>query len=166
MLRSGGKPRRERGFTYLGILLAVAFMGIALAAVGTLWATAAQRARETELLFAGAAYRNAIGSYFRAGQRYPRELRDLIEDQRTPALRRHLRRMVVDPMTGQDWTLIRDPDGGITGVVSSSIGVPIKRANFGPDEAQFEGAECYCDWRFQYLPRQRARSTDPTPRSN
>ena len=53
----------QRGFTYVGLLLAVALAGVALAAAGTLWSTVAQRDRELELLFVGDQYRRAIGSY-------------------------------------------------------------------------------------------------------
>jgi type II secretory pathway pseudopilin PulG len=152
----------ERGFTYIGILLAIAFLGIGLAAIGIVWATAAQRERETQLLFVGDAYRSAIASYYRAGQRYPPELHDLIEDLRSGVVRRHLRRIYADPVTGQpDWELIRNPDGGITGVVSTSIAVPLKRANFPREDTQFTDTQCYCDWRFQFVPLRRGRPILP-----
>ncbi len=152
----------EGGFTYVGILLAIAFLGIGLAAIGTVWATAAQRERETELLFVGDAYRSAIASYYRTGRRYPQELRDLIEDLRSGVARRHLRRIYADPMTGQaDWELIRNPDGAITGVVSTSIAVPIKRANFSPQDSRFTDTQCYCDWRFEWVPLRHGRPLTP-----
>ena len=163
-LRHGAKatPRKGRGFTYIGILLAIAFLGIGLAAIGIVWATAAQRERETQLLFVGDAYRSAIASYYRAGQRYPPELHDLIEDFRSGVVRRHLRRVYADPVTGQaDWELLRNPDGGITGVVSTSIAVPLKRANFPRQDAQFTDTQCYCDWRFQFVPLRRGRPVLP-----
>lgn len=155
-------PRgRARGFTYLGILLAVAFLGIALAAAGTVWATASQRAREAELLFVGKAYRDAIGSYYLhspGGARLPMTLDELVEDNRLPVVQRHLRRLYADPMTGQaDWELIRNVDGAITGVRSSSHRTPIKRASFDPAESSFAGAECYCDWQFVFRPGLLAR---------
>jgi len=148
--------RRSGGFTYLAILLAVAFLGIDLAAVGTVWGTAVQRDREAELLFVGKAYRDAIGSYYRhspGGAQYPREVAELIEDDRFPVAMHHLRRNYPDPMTGRpDWEVIRTADGGIVGVRSSSQRTPIKRANFDASESAFEGAECYCDWQFVFSP--------------
>ena len=154
----------ERGFTFVGILLAIAFLGIGLAAIGTVWATTAHREREAQLLFVGDAYRHAIGSYYRAGQRYPQALSDLTEDTRSGVLHRHLRRVYADPMTGQaDWELIRNPDGGIAGVISTSIAVPIKRANFPRDDASFVDTQCYCDWRFEYTPPKRGRVVAPKP---
>ena len=153
---------RAGGFTYLAVLLAVAFLGIALAAVGTVWATAVQRDREAELLFVGNAYRQAIGSYFRhspgAGQ-YPRELAELIEDDRFPVAMRHLRRIYPDPMTGHaDWELIRSADGGIAGLRSSSHKTPIKRTHFDAVNATFENTECYCDWQFVFSPGRSSRN--------
>lgn len=138
------------GFTYLGVLLAVALMGIALGAIGTVWATSLQREREAQLLFVGDAFRRAIASYYASGRKLPQELDDMVEDKRVPLPRRHLRRIYVDPMTGRaDWQLLRDPDGGIFGVASSSKRGPLKRAKFASEDAQFEGAECYCDWKFE-----------------
>ena len=147
---SRAAPQPQQGFTYLAILFAVAFLGIALAAIGTVWSTAARRDREQQLLFAGAAYRSAIRSYFHAGRSYPQELQDLIEDSRNGVIRRHLRRLYADPMTGQaDWQLMRNPAGGIFGVASTSTQVPIKQENFPPELEAFTDAKCYCDWQFK-----------------
>jgi type II secretory pathway pseudopilin PulG len=147
------------GFTYLGILFAIALMGVALAAAGTLWSTAAQRDREAQLLFVGHEFRNAIASFAASGpsaSQLPRELEDLVQDDRQALPRRHLRRIYQDPMTGNtEWELLRDPDGGIYGVRSKSQRAPIKRANFSDEDAGFAGAECYCDWRFEYTPSRR-----------
>jgi len=148
-------PRGVRGFTYLMVLFAVALFGIALAAAGSVWSTTARRDRESQLLFAGDAIRAAIASYYAAGPAHqlPRELADLVQDERAPLVRRHLRRVYADPMTGRaDWELLRDPDGGIYGVRSTSALEPIKRANFPDADAEFNGATCYCDWRFEFSP--------------
>ena len=152
--------RSARGFTFLWVLLAVAFLGIALAAVGTMWATVAQRDREAQLLFVGDAYRNAIASYYNSGpvaHQLPRDLEDLVDDRRLPQPRRHLRRLYADPMTGRtDWQLSRDPDGGIFGVSSTSQRAPFKRSNFSAQDGQFEGTECLCDWKFEFTPSRAA----------
>lgn len=143
----------ERGFTYLAILIGLALLGVALAAIGTLWSTTAQRDRETELLFVGEAYRTAIASYYRhgPGAQLPLELSDLIEDRRTAVPMRHLRRLYADPMTGRaDWTLVRTAEGAIVGVRSASQRAPLKRANFPAYESDFADSECYCDWQFVY----------------
>jgi len=67
-----------------------------------------------------------------------------------------LRQVYLDPMTGSaNWQLLRDPDGGIYGVSSSSRRAPFKRANFSEEDSAFAGAECYCDWRFEFSPLQR-----------
>lgn len=148
---------RHGGFTYLGILFAVAFMGVGLAATGTVWSLNARRSQERELLFVGHEFRQAIARYYRAGpggvRQYPRSLEDLIVDRRTALAQRHLRRIYRDPITLQaDWELIIIPDGSIIGVASRADGRPLKQANFDPDDTGFEDAKCYCDWRFVYLP--------------
>src|ERR1700730_5398969 len=89
------------GFTYIGLLIAVVVMGLALSAVGTVWRTQAQREREQELLFIGREFRTAIASYYGSGaHQYPQSIDDLLEDKRWPEPRHHLRRLYVDPMTG------------------------------------------------------------------
>jgi type II secretory pathway pseudopilin PulG len=150
-LRAG---RSSAGFTYIGLLLAVVLMGVALSAVGTVWHTMAQREREQELIFIGHEFEAAIAAYYREGRQFPQELSDLLEDKRWPEPRHFLRRMYADPMTGQaDWTVIRTDSMGITGVASSSTGVPIKKSGFLPDEEDaFADAHTYQDWKFNYVP--------------
>jgi type II secretory pathway pseudopilin PulG len=154
------RPARKRaqcGFTYLGLLFAVAVLGITLATVGVVWSTQARRQREAQLLWVGDQYRTAIARYRAYGGQLPLALTDLIEDPRVPLPRRFLRRLYPDPMTGQaDWQLIMAPGGaGIIGVASSSQDKPIKRANFSAADALFADALCYCDWKF--VPSSRPR---------
>ncbi|MEA3142050.1 MAG: hypothetical protein QOK23_4219 [Gammaproteobacteria bacterium] len=147
------KPRASAGFTYIGLLLAVVLLGLALSAVGTVWHTMAQREREKELLFIGHEIQAAIAAYYQAGRQFPQELSDLVEDKRWPEPRHFLRRLYADPMTGQaDWTEIRTDSVGITGVASSSSAAPIKKSGFLPDDEAFADAETYQDWKFVYVP--------------
>ncbi len=152
-----GTRSASRGFTYLGLLFAIALLGLALATAGTLWSVGARREREARLLWVGAQYQRAIAAYYRSGpagvRQWPSTLEDLLEDRRGPTLLRHLRRLYADPMTGRnDWTLERAAEGGIVGVRSSAQGRPMKRAGFVPELAALEGAECYCDWSFVVVP--------------
>ena len=145
---------RQPGFTYIGLLFAIALLGITLATVGIVWSTQIRREKEAELLWIGGQYRAALGRFLANGGQYPQDLGDLLEDKRTPVPRRYLRKLFVDPMTGAaDWQLIRNPTGGITGIASSSQGKPIKVAGFSPQDAAFEQVECYCDWKFVFAPR-------------
>lgn len=143
---------REAGFTYLGLLFAIAIAGIALAGIGVLWQMESRRDKEKELLFIGEEYRTAITRYFAqspggVGQ-YPQKLEDLLLDTRFPNPVRHLRRLYRDPMMPDgEWELIRQ-QGRITGVASRSQEQPIKIAGFAPEQDDFEGAERYNAWRF------------------
>jgi type II secretory pathway pseudopilin PulG len=147
--------RRGGGFTYIGLLVAVAIMGIMWAAAGTLWSVAAQRDKEAELLFIGHQFRNAISRYYAAnGFRYPRELADLLNDESSAVPRHFIRQVYRDPMTGEsDWQLIRAADGGVMGVASRSKAKSIKRANFTLLDSGFKDMESYSDWQFIYEPR-------------
>jgi type II secretory pathway pseudopilin PulG len=158
---------RAAGFTYIGLLIAVVVMGVALSAVGVVWRTQAQREREQELLFIGHDFERAIASYYKAGgHQYPQEIADLLDDKRGPVPLHHLRRFYNDPMTGaQDWNIIRVDMMGITGIASSSKDAPIKKDGFNKDEDAFKDATSYGDWQFVYQPRIRFRRAAAAPRA-
>lgn len=144
----------QQGFAYIGLMFAVAILGITLATLGVVWSTQIRREREAELLYTGEQFRAAIGRYVANGGQFPMALEDLVADSRTPVVRRYLRRIYVDPMTGNaDWQLIVAPGGGIWGVASRSQDKPIKVAGFEGANTPFDKAECYCDWKFLYVAR-------------
>jgi type II secretory pathway pseudopilin PulG len=145
---------RQRGFTYLGLMIVVAIMGAGLAAFGQIASHAAQREKEAELLFRGEQYRAAIESYYKKEQRYPKALADLVEDKRYPMPVRHLRRLYADPMTGStEWGLVEVPGGGgVMGVYSKADAAPIKTGNFPLVYQAFEEASAYSDWKFIHSP--------------
>jgi type II secretory pathway pseudopilin PulG len=164
---------REKGFTYLTVLFAVAFMGLGLAVAGQVWRTSLMRDREVELLYAGNQYRRAIERYYVSGlNQYPRALEDLLKDPRKPGTERYLRKLYADPMTGKrEWGVVKAPDGGIMGVYSLSEDKPIKIANFAFANRDFAGAGKYADWKFVYspatqqvpIPQQGTPGAQPTP---
>jgi type II secretory pathway pseudopilin PulG len=151
------RNNRERGFTYLWVMFTVAITGVLLAGAGQLWRTEAQREKEKELMFIGEQFRLAIGSYYESSpgipKRYPPSLEKLLLDDRFPTVKRHLRKIFLDPMTGtREWGLIMQSGIGITGVNSLSAQAPIKRANFHERYASFSEAKSYKDWKFAYSP--------------
>ncbi|MGM9491325.1 type II secretion system protein [Ideonella sp. YS5] len=111
----------QRGFTYLGLLLAIALLGIGMVAASEVWVTTARRQRMEQLEWVGQQYVQAIGSYYEnsPGQvkTYPTALEDLLEDRRFAFTRRHLRQFYANPFSGvADWELVRAAGGGIRGV--------------------------------------------------
>jgi type II secretory pathway pseudopilin PulG len=144
----------QAGFTYVGFLLFVALSGAGLAAYGEFASHTAQREKEAELLFRGEQIRNAIASYYRKEQRYPRALAELVEDKRFPMPVRHLRRLYRDPMSGEaDWGVVEVPGGGgVMGVYSRSEDAPIKTGNFSAINPEFDKATKYADWKFVHRP--------------
>lgn len=146
-----------RGFTYLSLLFFVAVLSVGLAAVAISWQTARQREKEAELLFAGAAFREAIALYYNRSpgglQEFPKRLGDLLKDPRYPDTRRYLRRIYRDPMNADaQWGTIAAPDGGIMGVHSLATGKPIKTYGSAAQGPDFDAASTYADWKFVYLP--------------
>jgi len=140
----------QRGLTYLALLLAIALVSGVLAASAQVWSQAQRREREAQLLWVGEQFRRALSAYAAGGDGgFPRQLEDLLEDPRSAARRRHLRRLYEDPMTGRaDWAVERDGRGGIIAVHSHSTGVPLKTARFPAPFANFEQARSYADWVF------------------
>jgi type II secretory pathway pseudopilin PulG len=145
-----------QGFTYLLLLFLVAVSGAALAGVAQVWHTYAQREKESQLMFVGRQFQLAIESYYRASPgspQFPQSLDDLLKDQRFPGVRRHLRKIFVDPMTGKaEWGIQRQEGLAIFGVHSLSEGVPIKQTNFEAKFAQLDGAKTYQNWIFAFNP--------------
>jgi type II secretory pathway pseudopilin PulG len=137
------------------LLAFVTISGFGLAALAHYWSTAAQREREAELLFAGQQFRAAIASYYDqspGAKQFPRSLDELLEDQRFPTPKRHLRRLYLDPMTGtREWGLVRY-EQWIVGVHSTSEARPFKVAWFDSQDAALAGSERYADWRFVHTP--------------
>lgn len=157
-MRTGSPSgRRQAGFAYVLLLLAVALISIAATAAVGLGATMARRDAERELLAIGAEFQQALRSYAGVpvgavpptmGQG-PRALEDLLKDPRVPGIRRHLRQLYADPLTGKrEWGLVMDAQGRIAGVHSLAEGKPIRQAGFEPQLAALENAESYRQWVF------------------
>lgn len=158
---AGNLRSKQRGFTYILVLVAVIVLGIAAETASVPASRRMIAEREQELLFRGQAYRNAIRSYYATARRYPRSLNDLLKDPAS-AHRRYLRTLYADPMSADgkgEWRLIRAADGGISGVASQSNDMPMKQANFPPGWEHFADARSYADWVFEYSPKSTSRMT-------
>jgi type II secretory pathway pseudopilin PulG len=145
----------QSGVAYLALLIVIAAIGAALGVTGSLWQEAQKREKERELLFVGMQYRRAIQQYYESPanqKRYPPTLEALLLDERTPAIRRYLRRPYRDPLTNAaNWGIVPAPQGGVMGVFSQAEGKPVKQANF-PTELAWEGGKSsYAEWQFVYV---------------
>jgi len=150
------RARKETGFTYVIALFAVAVAAV-VATRAMEGSAASQRVvSESELLYIGEIYREAIKSYHDKSPgvvpQYPESLDDLLEDKRMSTLRRHLRKQLRDPITGdKKWGEVRI-DGKIVGVYSLSTRHPQKQGGFSGENAGFEKAVTYQDWKFVHAP--------------
>jgi len=155
----------QRGFTFLGVLAFLVVTGIALTAASKYWSSVIKREKEEELLFRGDQIKLAIESYYKNTPQgktpsYPKSLEDLLKDPRSLTIRRHLRKVYKEPITGDDtWGLIRDAKGGIKGVFSRSNLKPIKTGNFSEAYEDFEKAKTYSDWRFVHTKEKKKKQT-------
>lgn len=169
---------REAGFTYVGLIVLVAIVGLVGAATLKADALLRRAAAEQELLEIGAAFSEALKSYAEATPRgqppYPPSLQELLKDPRSPAVRRHLRKIFVDPVTGKaEWGIVyagagigsgnggnggnnggnggNNNGGGVLAVYSLSNAKPLKVANFDARFANLENREHLSDWKFAAL---------------
>lgn len=148
---------KQRGFTYISVLIAISLIGIGLALAGETWRITVKREKEIELLAIGNQFRQAIASYYYASpggaKQYPSSLVDLLKDPRYPGTRRHLRRIWDDPMSGKpEWGLVAGPGNTIMGVYSLSGKTPLKQGGFSIKDAGFENSGSYQQWRFVFSP--------------
>jgi len=154
--------RREAGFTYVGLIVLVTIIGLVGAATLKADALLRRAAAEQELLEIGAAFSAALTSYAEATPRgqppQPPSLDELLKDPRFPGMRRHLRKIFVDPITGKaEWGIVwLNKGGGIDGrggsgvvaVYSLSQAKPLKQANFDARFQNLESREHIADWKF------------------
>jgi type II secretory pathway pseudopilin PulG len=148
--------KRSRGMALVIVLVAVTLLSLATLAPLRNEQQALQRERETELLFIGEQFRQAIASYAAVtpagAARFPKSLTELLEDKRFPNVRRHLRRVYADPFSGAaDWTLVTQ-QGAIVGVASRSTREPLKRSGFTAADRAFAEATSYAGWIFTAQP--------------
>ena len=142
--------KSDTGFTYIGLLLFIAITSIGLLAVGITWQYQVRAENEQQLLFVGGQFRAALNSYITHSptQTSPLSFNDLLLDSRSPNVRRHLRQIYTDPMTGKsDWGMVTQ-QGRIVGVYSKSTLKPIKHQGFSVADAKFSNAKTYQDWIF------------------
>lgn len=150
------RARRQAGFTYLGLIIFVTIIGLVGAATLKIGALLQRAAAEEELLDIGAAFGAALDSYAAATPQgaspYPPSLKELLRDPRVPGVRRHLRKIFVDPLTGKaEWGIVYLGEGttGVIAVHSLSTAKPLKVGNFDSRFAGLDNADTISAWRFK-----------------
>ncbi|NHZ87813.1 type II secretion system protein [Massilia sp. CCM 8733] len=156
-MRKQAMAPRAGGFTYVGLMAMIAVIGVATAATVSVGDLARRRDAETELLFVGKQYIRAFLEYELNtpeghASHAPARLEDLLRDPRQPGMKRYLRQLYPDPITGKaDWQLVRAPGGGVMGVRSASCAQTIRRSFTDGDFMYLDGQKRYCDWQFAYV---------------
>lgn len=136
----------------LAVLLFVLISSLAASGMVQSYQTFTQREKEEQLLFVGEQFQKAIASYTHTlvgpVSRPPPSLEALLNDNRFPTAKQHLRRMYIDPMTGKaDWVVVMGLNG-VMGVHSRSTGEPLKVTGFAERFKAFEGKTSYAQWVF------------------
>ncbi|HEX8403570.1 MAG TPA: type II secretion system protein [Duganella sp.] len=148
------RKRRSGGFTYLSLIILVAIIGLVSASTLKLGAVLQRSRAEQQLLDIGAAFSDALQSYADATPNgfppQPPSLKELLKDPRFPGVRRHLRKLFVDPMTGSaEWGVVYMGDKrGVLAVYSLSDAKPVKIGNFPARFEGLAGKQKISEWRF------------------
>lgn len=145
--------QRQRGATYLLVMLAVVLMGISVSVAAKQWKAVVQREHEADLLARGIEIQTALAVYSaqqKKGRVVPGEIYPLTLEELTKQPKPVLRKAYKDPMTGDDWEYVRDPTGRIKGVRSKSKAESFKQKDFPPVVRHFDGLTRYNDWVFQH----------------
>lgn len=144
----------QSGVILLAVLLFILVSSLAASTLVQSQSTRARREREEQLLFVGGQFRKAILSYYNTippggARALPRSLDDLLTDNRFPMPVHHLRRVFLDPITGQkNWQLVMTGTS-LVGVRSSSQELPMKQTGFARELRSFDNAQHYSDWVFR-----------------
>lgn len=144
---------RQRGFTYVWMLAAVAILSTGLALIGASWADQAKRERERELLRVGALYAKAIADYYAASpgslKEYPARIEDLVVDKRMVGTVRYMRKLYLDPLDpSRAWGVVLDAASHVRGVYSQSGDAPLRVEALELGSATLPAAQRYSDWKF------------------
>lgn len=118
---NGPRGTGQGGFTFLGLILAVALLSLGLSVASEVWFTTAHGQRSEQSQWVAQEFVRAIGSYYLSGpagvKHFPKQLQDLVEDNRSGTVRRHLRQIYLNPYTGRgEWELVPASGGGFSGV--------------------------------------------------
>ena len=92
------------GFTFIGLMVAIALINISLAVAVTSWVTIDKRAKETELIWRGQQYVRALRCHQVETGALPDDLDELLESD-------CIRAVYPDPMSPDgEWRIIRESD--------------------------------------------------------
>lgn len=132
----------------MAALFMVVIMGIMMGVAGQSIRVVMKREKEKELIFRGLQYRDAIERWAKKGAMPLLDVKDLLKNPHSPNGERLIRQLYKDPMTGEEWKILKDPQLGIYGVVSTSDEESIKQGNFPEVIKSFEGKKKYSEWEF------------------
>jgi len=154
MVRMGRRRwAKGHGFVLIAVMFLLFVTAMLSVTLARRWELENRAVKERDLLWIGGQFRLALASYAAATpaglSTEPRTLDELLRDTRVRPERQHLRRLYIDPMTGNsDWGLVLTPAGGIAGVYSRSAAKPLERDRVWPVDPFFPPARRYSDWVF------------------
>jgi type II secretory pathway pseudopilin PulG len=149
----------QRGFAYMALLVVIAISLLTLTIALPDKFQQAQRDKEAQFFFAGQQYQLAIKHFYEnrfvTVKRYPKTIKELLEDKRGLKVQHHLRQAYTDPMMPSgEWGLIKNEQDEIMGVYSLSL-EPLITTHFDSASiviGQTQGPLRYNDLKFVYSP--------------
>lgn len=151
------RATRQRGYILVVTMFMAFMVAVLMIALSRWWQAEARREKERELLWVGGQFRTALAGYAAAtpvgGNPRPMALTDLLRDDRGGMVRRHLRRLYMDPITASDaWGIVQAEDGTVLAVHSRSDLHPLPVDGSSPRFHRFESTTRYSEWQFGVFP--------------
>lgn len=146
------KNQNDSGFSVLWMMVIIFLLTFIIGHWAQNYMKIQQREKEVELLRIGLIYREAIQKYYTNSpigiSSYPEHLSDLVLDPRvTDRVVRYIRKVEKDPLTGQDFILIKNKNNQIIGLHSPSNIKPLQQ-EFASEFSFLNRKEAYTDWKF------------------
>jgi type II secretory pathway pseudopilin PulG len=104
--KSASRPRAERGYILITLILFVALIAIAAVVMAPVIAFQVKRDREEELIHRGVQYSRAMKHFVKKFGRYPTRIEELENTNQV----RFLRKRYKDPITGKDFKILHMGD--------------------------------------------------------
>jgi type II secretory pathway pseudopilin PulG len=148
------------GFAYIFLLVTIAVIGAIAASSLQIGTQITRREAEQALQVVGMEFEQALYSYANATPisnglnsnsvaKGPRTFDELLKDTRFASVKRHLRQLQADPLTGlNQWGVVTDNTGFILGIYSLAPGKPIQQTGFVNAHSNFENSINYESWVF------------------
>lgn len=163
-ITAGQQSKPQLGLAYLAVLFLVVALAVSMLIVSQNEETLVIREKERDWLFVGQQYQKAIAQYYEQSpngiKELPKDMDDLVLDKRYLSVTRYLRRAYKDPLTGLDWQEVRNEEGRLVGVRSTSTQAIFLRNALNLMTSDVQTIQLHQDLKFEFKPANDTKSEE------